>query len=89
MKISIDVECTPEEARRFLGLPDVGPMQDQLLADLGGRMKTTLESMDPETLVKTWLPAGLQGLESAQKMFWSQIGQAAARAGKTDKPGGA
>jgi uncharacterized protein DUF6489 len=89
MKITIDVDCTPEEARRFLGLPDVGPMQDQLLAELGRRMKSNLESMDPEALMKTWLPAGLQGLESAQKMFWSQISQAAARAGKTDKSGGA
>jgi Family of unknown function (DUF6489) len=88
MKITIDVDCTPEEARRFLGLPDVGPMQDQLLAELGRRMKSNLESMDPEALMKTWLPAGLQGLESAQKMFWSQISQAAARAGKTDKSGG-
>ncbi len=82
MKITIDVDCTPEEARRFLGLPDVGPMQEQLLAELGRRMKANLESMDPEALMKTWLPAGMQGLESAQKMFWSQISQAAAKAGK-------
>ena len=23
MKVSIDIDCTPEEARRFLGLPDL------------------------------------------------------------------
>jgi len=85
MKITIDVDCTPEEARHFLGLPDVGPMQDQLLGELGRRMKANLESMDPEALMKTWLPAGMQGLENAQKMFWSQLSQAA---GKTDKSGG-
>ena len=26
MKITVDVDCTPEEARAFLGLPDVKPM---------------------------------------------------------------
>ena len=27
MKVTVEVECTPEEARQFLGLPDVVPMQ--------------------------------------------------------------
>ena len=27
MKVNIEVDCTPDEARRFLGLPDVAPMQ--------------------------------------------------------------
>ena len=27
MKVTVEVDCTPEEARRFLGLPDVVPMQ--------------------------------------------------------------
>jgi hypothetical protein len=33
--------------------------------------------MDPETLMKTWMPLGVQGLEQAQKMFWAQFGKAA------------
>ena len=32
MKITMNVDCTPEEARAFLGLPDVKPMQEQLIA---------------------------------------------------------
>lgn len=28
MKISVDVDCTPEEARRFLGLPDLTSVHD-------------------------------------------------------------
>ncbi|MFY9972047.1 MAG: DUF6489 family protein, partial [Roseiarcus sp.] len=27
MKITVDVDCTPLEARQFMGLPDVEPMQ--------------------------------------------------------------
>ncbi len=77
MKIRFDVDCTPEEARAFFGLPDVAPMQRVLVEEIGQRMRAGLEAMDPEALMKTWMPLGLQGLEQAQKMFWSQIGQAA------------
>ncbi len=77
MKISIDVDCSPEEARAFLGLPDVAPMQAAVMEELGKRMSAGLEAMDPEVLMKTWMPLGLQGLEQAQKMFWSQMSEAA------------
>ena len=87
MKITIDVDCTPEEARAFLGLPDVAPMQAAVMEGLGKRMNAGLEAMDPETLMKTWMPLGLQGLEQAQKMFWSQMGKAAGGAKAGDKGG--
>ena len=77
MKITINVDCTPEEARTFLGLPDVAPMQAAMMEELSKRMSAGVEAMDPETLMKTWMPLGLQGLEQAQKMFWSQMSKAA------------
>ena len=61
MKISIDVDCTPEEARRFLGLPDVGPMQAELMQAMQKRMMSGLEAMEPDQILKTWLPTGLKG----------------------------
>ena len=33
MKITIDFDATPDEARRFFGLPDIAPMQEALVAD--------------------------------------------------------
>jgi hypothetical protein len=73
MKITIDIDCTPDEARHFLGLPDVKPMQDALMQQMQERLAANLQAMDPETMMKTWLPAGIQGLEQVQKMFWSQM----------------
>jgi hypothetical protein len=73
MKIHVDIDCTPEEARAFLGLPDVGPMQSALMAELQQRMMANLQAMEPEQLFKTWLPAGIQGWEQLQKAFWSQM----------------
>ncbi len=75
MKITIDVDCTPEEARAFLGLPDVAPMQRALLEEIVKRMSAGLEAMDPEALMKAWMPLGMQGLEQVQKMFWAQFGK--------------
>lgn len=74
MKVRIDIDCTPEEARQFFGLPDVRPMQETLMAEIEARMKANLTAMDPETMLKTWLPASIQGWEQLQKMFWSQMG---------------
>ncbi|CUW37911.1 conserved protein of unknown function [Magnetospirillum sp. XM-1] len=73
MKITVDVDCTPEEARTFLGLPDVKPMQEALMKQIQDQMAASLHAMEPETMLKVWLPAGVQGMEQLQKMFWSQF----------------
>jgi hypothetical protein len=74
MKVKFDIECTPEEARSFLGLPNVEPMQDALMKDLEERMRENIRSLDPEAMIKTWLPATIQGWGEVQKMFWEQMG---------------
>ncbi len=73
MKINVDVDITPEEARTLLGLPDVKPMQKALLEDIEVRMKKTLGAMEPDALFKMWLPAGVQSLEQWQKFIWSTM----------------
>ena len=61
MKVKFDIECTPQEARAFFGLPDVEPMQTALMKELEDRMRDNIRSLDPETMIKTWLPATIQG----------------------------
>jgi len=73
MKIKVDIDCTPEEARTFLGLPDVQPMQQAVLDDMTQRLRQAMSAMDPETMMKTWLPASMQGWEQLQKALWSQM----------------
>jgi len=73
MKVKIDIDCTPEEARAFMGLPDVRPMQESMMKEIEDRMRANLQAMDPETMFKTWLPAGIQSWEQMQRMFWSQM----------------
>lgn len=74
MKIHFDIDCTPEEARAFFGLPDVTPMQDAVMKEMQERVMNAMKGTDPETLLKNWMPGGA-GLEQMQKMFWQGFGQ--------------
>jgi hypothetical protein len=73
MKVTMNVDCTPEEARAFLGLPDVKPMQEQLMRELQDRMAANIRAMEPEAMLRTWLPATLKGFEQMQEIFMSQM----------------
>jgi len=73
MKIHVDIDCTPEEARTLFGLPDVKPMQTALMQQIEGRMRKTLTAMEPEALFRMGLPASMQGLEQWQKFLWSRL----------------
>lgn len=75
MKITVNVDCTPEEARQFMGLPDVAPLQEAMMAEIEKKMQENIRNLDPETLVKTWLPLGIQSWAEMQKAFWGQMGQ--------------
>lgn len=89
MKINVDIDCTPDEARRFLGLPDVAPMQAAVVEEMQKRMLAGLQAMDPEQLMQTWmqgmLPAGMQSWDQMQKAFWAQM-SAMASGGDGEKP---
>ena len=76
MKITINVDCTPEEARRYMGLPDVAPIQEAMLKQMQERMTANLSSMQPAELIKTWLPMGLEGWLEMQKSFWNRVSSA-------------
>jgi hypothetical protein len=68
VKFRIDIDCTPQEARAFLGLPDVESVQKALYAEIEARTRAALDRMDPESLLKTWLPA-VKGWEELMKAF--------------------
>ena len=62
MKVSIDVDCTPEEARRFLGLPDLAPVHAAYVEKM---TRAVGEGVTPEALgemMKSWGPMSEAGL---------------------------
>ena len=52
MKVSFDIDCTPEEARRMLGLPDVTPVNEALVAELTKRAAEMAQKMLDSKLVR-------------------------------------
>lgn len=75
MKVELEIECTPEEARAFFGLPNIAPMQDRMMKEMEDRILENIRNLDPETLVNTWMPMTINSWNEMQKMFWSQMGQ--------------
>lgn len=73
MKIHMDVDLTPDEARTLFGLPDVKPLQKAMMAEVEIRMKKALTAMEPDALLKMWLPASVQSMEQWQKFIWSRM----------------
>lgn len=73
MKVTINVDCSPEEARAFMGLPDVRPMQEALLKELEEQLRANMKAMSPEAMISTWLPATLQNAGEMQKAFLSHL----------------
>ncbi len=73
MKVTVNIDCTPEEARAFLGLPDVKPMQEQLMRELQEQMTANIRAMEPEAMLRTWLPATMKGFEQIQEICMAQM----------------
>lgn len=67
MKVNVEIDCTPEEARRFLGLPDLRPMQDAVMAKVQQQMLGAVDALSPETLLKTWMPLAPQTPEQMRE----------------------
>ena len=86
MKVNIEMEMTPEEARRFMGLPDVAPLQQQMLEEMQARMRSAFDAGDPEAMMKAWMPflgnnagSGADTFQKFQKFFWDNAILAAGR----------
>ena len=73
MKITINVDCTPEEARRYMGLPDVAPLQEDMLKAMQEKMVANINSMQPTEMMKAWVPMGMESWLEMQKAFWTQV----------------
>lgn len=68
MKFSIDIDCTPEEARSFFGLPNVEVLNKAIMDQVQTQMMERMKAMAPEEIMKAWMPNGA-AWDQFQKMF--------------------
>ncbi|MGB0203573.1 MAG: DUF6489 family protein [Neptuniibacter sp.] len=69
MKFKVDIDMTPEELRKVLGLPDVQQFQKDMMDKITEQMEAGVEGYDPLTLFKPYLTSGLGSMEALQKLM--------------------
>ena len=76
MKVSVEVDCTPEEARRFLGLPDVSALNETIVQEMRKQVEANMAMLAPDELVKNWLAYGAGAQEQFRKLMEAGMGGA-------------
>jgi hypothetical protein len=74
MKFSVDIDCTPEEARAFFGLPSVEAFNKAMMEEIQKQTLAQIRAMDPAEVAKTWMPMGAKAWEQFQQMFAAGMG---------------
>ena len=70
MKVKVEVDATPQELRSFLGLPDVEPLQEEVMDHVRQNMLKAIEHYDPAALMKAYIPPNIPAFEAMHKSFW-------------------
>ena len=76
VKINVEVDCTPEEARRAMGLPDFTPVHERYVAMLSESLEKGASPELLDTLMRHWAPMGEAGMS-----FWRKMFETASRSG--------
>ncbi len=82
MKVNVQIDCTPLEARQFFGLPDVGPMQIAVMEKLQQQMTSNIEKVSPEALMQSWFTYDPKLAERFGDLFAAMAGLGTTRSDK-------
>lgn len=83
MNVTINIDCTPIEARQFLGFPDVQPMQQAVMAEIERKMLAEMNNFSADKILSGWLSMAPQNAEWMRQIFTQFAGMAGGA-----KPGG-
>ena len=84
MKVNVEIDCTPEEARTFLGLPDVSEANSVYVDNIAKAMKGVSSPDQLQQYAAALAPMGQMGLKLFQSFVEGgmRAGQGATK-GKT------
>ena len=85
MKVRIEAECTPEEARAFLGLPDVAPLNARMVDEMARRMEANSTALKPEELLRNWTSLGGAATEQFRGLMQTVLRAASSPPPSNDK----
>jgi hypothetical protein len=79
MKITVDVDITPEELRRFLGLPNVEGLQEEML-----KMAQTQLTESGQNILNDLVTGAVQPMLAYQQWLQSMMTGSSSRSIKDD-----
>lgn len=82
MKVTIDIDCTPEEARTFFGLPNVTPINEALVGQIQDRIENGFDAKDVDQFMQNWIQGATTGMGEWQKTMMSLMQSAATGSSK-------
>ena len=80
MKFNIQIDMTPDEARKVMGLPDVTGLQGRMMDEMERRIKAAMDTSDPEAMLRAWMPMGGQAFDQFQRFLWDSASKVAGAA---------
>lgn len=73
MKMTVEIDCSPQEARAFMGLPDVTSLNEKLVEEMQNRMTANMAMLSPDELVKGWTAFGVGAQEQFSKLMSAAV----------------
>jgi hypothetical protein len=78
MRLTINVDLTPQEARAFFGMPDVEPLNEMVVAEMMTRAKDQMDTLaDPERFLARWMEMSGKGMDAFQGLIGAAMNAAA------------
>ncbi len=86
MRLTINIDCTPQEARAFVGMPDIEPLNEMIVAEMTRRAKDQMDTLaDPERMVAQWMEMSGKGMDALQGLFGAAMSGASGAAAPPKK----
>ena len=86
MKLTINIDCTPEEARTFFGMPNVEPLNEMIVDEMTKRAKDNMDTLaDPERFMAQWMNMSGKGMEQFQNLMGAAMTGMATPTGSAKK----
>ena len=87
MKVTVEVDCTPEEARRLMGLPDVDKLNETYVSELSKFLQGASSVEQLQSFTKIIAPMGEAGIKMFTSLLGGAMGSGSSAAGSSKTHG--
>jgi Family of unknown function (DUF6489) len=86
MKVSIEIDLTPQEARELLGMPNITAIQEVFVGMAKDKLESTSSLVDLEPMIKTWTGIGGAATDALGALMGAALKVATSDGGAKSSP---